>query len=90
MRAVQVATRAPFDIVKFDLEDQDLDLHTDLVFARDVTLAAFGDIRIYRGATLVFAASSFILRAASAKGNLIPVTQSEAHGVSLADHAIHV
>ena len=90
VRAVQVATRAPFDIVKFDLEDQDLDLHTDLVFARDVTLAAFGDIRIYRGATLVFAASSFILRAASAKGNLIPVTQSEAHGVSLADHAIHV
>ena len=89
-RAVQIATRAPFDIVKLDLEDQDLDLHTDLVFARDVTLASFGDIRIYRGAAMVFAASSFILRAASAQGNLIQVSASETHGISLADHALHV
>jgi hypothetical protein len=89
-RAVQIATRAPFDVVKLDLEDQDLDLHTDLVFARDVTLASFGDIRIYRGAAMVFAASSFILRAASARGNLLPVSRSETAGISLADHAIHV
>ena len=90
VRAVQIATRAPFDVVKFDLADQDLDLHTDLVFARDVTLASFGDIRIYRGAALVFAASTFILRAASARGDLIQVSQGETHGISLAEHAIHV
>jgi hypothetical protein len=90
VRAVQIATRAPFDLVKFDLADQDLDLHTDLVFARDVTLATFGDLRIYRGAALVFAASTFILRAASAQGNLVQVSQSETHGISLADHAFHV
>ena len=65
-------------------------LHTDLVFARDVTLASFGDVRIFRGAAMVFAASSFILRAKSAKGDLIQVTRSETHGVSLADHALHV
>lgn len=89
-RAVQIATRAPFDVVKLDLEDQDLDLHTDLVFARDVTLASFGDIRIYRGASMVFAASSFILRAASARGDLLQVSQSEADGISLVDHAFQV
>jgi hypothetical protein len=89
-RAVQIATRAPFDVVKLDLADQDLDLHTDLVLARDVTLASFGDIRIYRGAALVFASSTFILRAASARGDLVQVSQDETHGISLADHAIHV
>lgn len=83
-RTLNILTRAPFDIIRFDLA-ADLDLYTDLVLENDVTVAVFGDIRIYRGATLIPTASGFILRAASARGDVVAV---EAHpsGVSLSDH----
>ncbi|MGH3928956.1 MAG: hypothetical protein ACRDTF_03150 [Pseudonocardiaceae bacterium] len=88
-RSVRILTGAPVDIVSFEL-DRDLDLYTDLVFASDVTMAAFGDIRIYRGAALVFDSPSFVLRAASAKGNLVAVTGETAAGINLHDHILQV
>lgn len=83
-RSLQIMTKAPFDVVRFEL-DADLDVHTELVFDRDVTLATLGDLRIYRGAALVSTSSSFILRAASAQGDLLPVTASTLAGVSFND-----
>lgn len=88
-RSLQVMTRAPIDVVSFEL-DQDLDVHTNLVFASDVTMATFGEVRIYRGAALVSTSSSFILRAASAQGNLLPVVGKSTTGISLNDHVLRI
>jgi hypothetical protein len=77
-RAVQILTRAPFDIVIFELA-QDLDLHTDLVLDAGISIARFGEIRIYRGAALVPTAPSFVLHATKATGNVLAVTSGQAH-----------
>jgi hypothetical protein len=75
-------TRAPFDIVGLEL-DADLDIHTEMVLADDVTMATFGHLRIYRGASLVSTSSSFILHAASAQGDVLQITKGEVAGINL-------
>lgn len=85
-RSLRILINTPVDIVSFEL-DRDLDIHTDLVFASDVTMATFGDIRIYRGAALVPTSSGFILRAASAEANLVSVTPV---GSNFVDHLVNL
>jgi hypothetical protein len=75
-RAVQILTRAPFDIVIFEMA-QNLDLYTDLVLDAGISVARFGEIRIYRGAALVPSAPSFVLHATKATGDLLAVTSSK-------------
>jgi hypothetical protein len=81
-RALSVLTNAPVKVVQVDI-DADLDVYTDLVFASDVTLATFGEVRIYQGARIVTSASHFILRAASAQGGLLRVAGPATPGVSI-------
>jgi hypothetical protein len=81
-RALSVLTNAPVQVVQVVI-DADLDVYTDLEFASDVTLATFGDVRIYQGARIVTSASHFILRAASAQGGLLRVAGQAALGVSI-------
>lgn len=86
-RSVQILTRAPFDIVIFELA-QDLDLHTDLVLDASIAVARFGEIRIYRGAALIPSAPSFVLHATKATGNVLAVTSSKAHDINIHDYFI--
>jgi hypothetical protein len=84
-RSLKLLIQAPVDVVKLDLR-YDLDVYTDLAFDRDVALAGFGDVRIYRGARIISNASHFIMRASSIQGNLLAV-EAMPIGISLIDLA---
>lgn len=84
-RALNLLSWTPIDVVKFDLR-YDLDVYTDLAFDRDVTMAGFAAVRIYRGARIISNAPYFIMRASSIQGGLLALEPTPS-GVNLIDLA---
>jgi hypothetical protein len=87
-RSLKLLDWAPIDVVKLDLH-YDLDVYTDLVFDKDVTLTGFGDVCIYRGARIISKASHFIMHASSIRGGLVAV-EPKSTDINLIDIAARV
>jgi hypothetical protein len=85
-RTLNVLTGAPFDLVTATI-DADIDVHTDLKFASDVSVVNVGEVRIYQGARIAAAASHFIMRATSVHGGLSPLDGQALPGRSITDFA---